>query len=254
MTNTVSRLSAVILAGILAAVAFNLYTFNASANYGGDRGNDGDRTEINIENEDTEVENEMSVTANTGGNRADGGDSGQGGGQKPPHPGGLTIFQMPEGQGGNAGPGGDGGTINTGAATAYGTVYNDVNSSRVVVEGCGCEEGSRLSFMHMFLSRDDGKNLEIGIENEDTEVENELDVLANTGRNSANGGDSRGGGSSFSPWTMWFGHFMGEEGGGDGGTIRTGGAYADGFISNVVNRSVVRVLNGADEEDELPPI
>ena len=183
------------------------------------------------------------MTANTGGNRADGGDSGQAGPMRPQ--------KGPGGQSGQAGPGGDGGTINTGDATAYGTVYNDVNSSRVVVEGCGCEEGSRLSFMHMFFSRDnDGKRLEIGIENEDTEVETELDVLANTGRNSANGGDSRGGGSSFNPWAMWFGHNMPQAGGGDAGTIRTGGAYADGLISNIVNRSVVRVLPGEDEEDE----
>jgi len=55
MTNTVTRLSAIVLAGVVAAAAFSLYAFEASANQGGNHrgGNDGDRTEIEVENENT---------------------------------------------------------------------------------------------------------------------------------------------------------------------------------------------------------
>lgn len=250
MTKATIRLSAIMLASILAVTTFALYASLAHADRGNDRdrGDDGDTTEIKVENDDTRVSNDVSVTANTGGNDANGGDTGQGGNQ-PPRRGGLNLFG---GQGGN-GSGGDGGTITTGAATAYGTVMNDVNNNRVVVEGCGCDEGSRMDFLHrLFQKDDDGKNLEIEIENEDTKVRNELDVRANTGRNDANGGDARNGGSNnFNPWTLWFGHHPDNDAGA-GGTIRTGGAYADGLITNVVNRNVVRVLNGDDEEDEDP--
>ncbi len=247
MTKAVSRLLAIILAVILAAATYSLFV-TATYAYDRDRGNDGDRTEIEVENEGTSVSNDVSVSANTGKNDANGGDSRQGGEQAGmPRPGGLSLQLLPpmSGGGGSAGSGGDGGTIVTGDATAYGTVMNDVNNNRVVVEGCGCDEDYRPDFLH-FFSRDNDKKLEIEVENEGTSVENDLRVKANTGRNDANGGDSRGG-ASYNPWMMWFGHHTGDNDGGNGGTIRTGVAYADGLVTNVLNRNVVRVLNGVDQ-------
>ena len=252
MTKTVTRLTAIILATMLAATTFSLYTFQASADWGGheDRGDDGDKTEIEIKNQ-AQVSTRVSVTANTGGNSVDGGDSGDFG-----H-GMIMPMRTPGGHSdGDAGPGGDGGNIYTGAATAYGTVFGDINSSDVTVEGCGCEQGSRFYFISRMFSYDseNSKKIEIDIENK-ADVRTNLDVMANTGRNSAEGGDSSGdGSSSYNPWAMWFGHNMDQdEGGGDGGTIRSGPAYADGYISGVINRSVVRVLNGDDEDDAPDP-
>jgi len=247
MTNTVTRLSAIVLAGVVAAAAFGLYTFEVAAYQGGNHGgNNGDRTDIEVENENTTVSNNVSVTANTGGNEAEGGDGGGNSGNRH-HRGGHGHNQN-----GNGGPGGDGGTIVTGAATAIGTVDNDVNSNRVVVEGCGCDDQPVIPYFHFFRFGDDGKVIKIEAENEDTTVRNGLEVLANTGDNDADGGDGGSSGKSrgHHPWMMWFHQYnQNDASGGDGGTIRTGVAYADGLITNVVNRNVVRVLNG----DEVPP-
>lgn len=249
MTNTVTRLSAIVLATLLAATTFSLYVFEASANQNHHRGGGGDKTEIELENKDTKVVNNVSVTANTGGNNADGGDSGDRNRRGP------ISLRFPGGHGSHAGPGGDGGTITTGAATAIGTVHNDVNNNRVIVEGCGCDDDGPMDrFSRFFRFDKNGKVLEIESENKGTTVRSTLDVKANTGRNSVEGGDSRGGGSPiFNPWSLWFGHH-GDHGGGDGGTIRTGTAHADGLVTNIVNRNVVRVENGDDddEEDENP--
>jgi hypothetical protein len=244
MTNTVSRLLAIILAGVVAVAAFGLFTFQAEAwDKDGYKGSDGDRTEIEVENEDTKVSNHVSITANTGGNSANGGDSGQGGPSMPPFPGGLKVFPPMPG-GGDAGPGGDGGKIVTGAANAYGTLYNDANSNYVVVEGCGCDDPIGHPYMMFFGS--DGERIEVEAENEDTKVRNHLEIRANTGLNSANGGDGLGEESSFNPWMIFFRHMQQDEGGGDAGIIRTGNARAEGHITNYANTNVVRILNGEE--------
>lgn len=259
MTNTVTRLSAIILAGVVAAAAFSLYAFDASAQTqrpGGDhqRGDDGDRTEIEVENEGTTVSNNVTVKANTGGNDANGGDGDDGG----------NGGDARDGNGGNGGRGGNGaagGLITTGPADAYGTVYNDVNNNRVVVEGCGCDDDNDMPLYHRFFHFDkDGKVLKIEVENERTAVRNALDVKANTGYNDANGGDGDDGGNggdagdrrSHHSWFHWFSN---QDNGGNGGaggngaaagTIRTGVATAEGHTTSYVNTNVVRVLRGAD--------
>ncbi|MCA9363051.1 hypothetical protein KC851_01905 [Candidatus Kaiserbacteria bacterium] len=239
-TKSFTRLLAIMFAAVLAVATFSLYTLEASADRG-NRGGDDNGTEIEIENS-ARVSNDVQVTAKTGGNEADGGDSGdRDRGGKP-----MTL-RFPGGQSsGNAGPGGDGGTITTGAASAIGTVYNDVNNTRVTVEGCGCEEGSRYHFLSRFSrDNDDDESLEVDVENR-AKVRNELDVTAKTGGNEAEGGDSNGGGSNYSPWHHWL-NLM-NPGGGDGGTIRTGAAYADGMVTNLLNHSVVRVDRGGNNE------
>lgn len=263
MTNSVTKLSAFALAGVLAVAAFALFAQPASAERGGDnnhRGGGGDKTEIEVENKETTVKNDVSVTANTGGNSADGGDGGRGGD-------GGDASRGAGGHGGHGGFGADGGLIETGVATAYGTVANDVNSTNIEVEACGCDEDPILDRFARFFHFNDSEKLEIEIENKDTEVKTDLDVRANTGRNYADGGDGARGGhggdalSDRGPmklWKLWLfmdqapntaGHGGHGATGGAGGSVISGEAYADGLVTNVVNRSVVRVLAGEDDDN-----
>ncbi len=238
----------------LAAAVLGLY---ASAAYaGGHQGHQrggGDDTEIKTSNS-AEVSNEVIVIANTGANNARGGDAGRGAdggsGSGSVMAGISGISSNDGGNGGNGGRGGDGGTITTGAATAYGTIANDVNSNRIVVDGCGCDEEPVIRHHHPRPDNGDG-DLEIKTRNR-ASVESEMMVLANTGANDVDGGDgSRGGegGNGYGAWFTWFSMYSSNDGGnggagqagGEGGTVRTGPAYSDGLVTNVVNRNVVRV-------------
>ncbi|MCA9354701.1 MAG: hypothetical protein KC877_04240, partial [Candidatus Kaiserbacteria bacterium] len=170
---------------------------------------------------------------------------------------------------GNGGRGGDGGTITTGVATALGSIYNDVNYTSVTVEGCGCDEEEPLLSRFMFFGNDeDGNKIRVSTHN-NAMVTNSLDVDAKTGYNEVDGGDGGSGDDggnagdrhdrskySWNLWFNWFNSSTGGDGGnggagGHGGTIRTGEAYAAGDATNLVNTTVVRVLNGAEEAPEV---
>lgn len=261
MTQRATRMLSTMLAGAVALATFSLYTFQASANY--ERGGqDGDSTSIHTENF-ASVTNNVSVDAKTGGNDAEGGDGGRGGD-------GGNASRGTGGAGGNGGRGGDGGSVVSGAATAYGTIYNDVNSTRVVVEGCGCEDDQPASNFNRFMyfnQDEDGDMIRVSTRNT-AYLTNNLDVDAKTGNNDADGGeggngddggnagDQHGKRSSKQSWNLWFDWYNTSNGGnggnggvgGNGGTVRSGAAYADGLVNSVVNNSVVRVTRGAADE------
>lgn len=137
--------------------------------------------EIDIENEDTNVRNNVLTVANTGLNEVEGGRGGHHGG--------------PSSLGGGS-HGGRGGSISTGNATAVSSVSNDVNYNEVDL--CDCL-GDRRG------------DVELDIENEDTDVTNNVLTVANTGLNGVDGS----------------------------GRIRTGNAGATGVVSNFVNTNIV---------------
>ena len=251
MSKTISKLSAVTLAGVLAASTFSLYTFQAAAFMGGDD----DRTVVRTSNNGT-VTNNVSVNANSGGNHADGGGSGHGGD-------GGNATRGTAGRGGNGGNGGDAGSVTSGNATAIGTVQNDVNRNNVTFEGCGCDDDDEMDrFSRFFHFSGDSTLMRVDTSNT-ARVGTTLDVDANTGRNTVDGGKGAGAGAGGDAlgsrsWLAWFWMNQGGNGGnggnggsgGTGSTIRTGAAGADGMVTNIVNRNVVRVGNG-DDEDEV---
>ena len=117
--------------------------------------------------------------------------------------------------GGNAN-GGNGGVIVTGNADAISTVLNDVNSTYTkVTASCGCRG-----------------NIDVDVDNNAT-VKNYVNTDASTGGNTANGGDATGSSSHHH-------HHSSTANAGDGGTIVTGNAYADGAVGNLVNSTVTR--------------
>jgi hypothetical protein len=247
---------AISLAGALAVATFSLYTFPASAFMGGS----GDRTTVRTDNQ-ASVSNTVTVRANTGDNTANGGSGGSGedggnGGDASLGTGGNG------GNGGSGGAGGAGGDIATGPAAAMGTVYNNVNSTDVTVEGCGCNNTTPTIFSR-FTYFDTNNNLRSVTTDNNADVNNDLAVKAETGDNSVNGGRGGAGddggnggdaeGSRTHSWNQWFtlwnqggnggtGGTGGTGGAGaTGGTIRSGVATADGLVDNLVNRSVVHV-------------
>jgi len=248
MTRTTTQLFTAAVAGAAALATFSLYTFPAAAYESHYGGGEGDRTTIRTSSE-AEVMNQVVVTANTGDNNTNGGSGGYGGD-------GGDATRGDAGRGGVGGRGGDGGTITTGDATAIGTVSNDINSTTVTVDPCGCEDDQIMDRFFFFDFGDDGRtSLRINTENS-AGIMNDLTVAANTGRNEAVGGSGGYGGDGGDAeehhtrsWTQWFnwwnqggtGGDSGAGGGGAaGGTIRTGAALADGLVTNVVNRTVVR--------------
>ncbi|MDP3987992.1 MAG: hypothetical protein Q8P80_02505 [Candidatus Levybacteria bacterium] len=134
--------------------------------------------EIKIENKDTRVTNRVLTVANTGLNSVNGEENGESGSL------------------GHGGSRGRGGSITTGDAWASSDVLNQVNTN--TVDLCGCLSDRR-------------GDVEVKIENEDTNVTNRVLTVANTGLNEVNGQ----------------------------GRIRTGNAGAEGVITNVVNTNVV---------------
>lgn len=269
MTRTASKLLAIALAGVVAAATFALYTMEASAR--GQQSDDGDRTSVRIDNA-ARVSNSVLVGANSGANSAEGGTSGRGAGGGNAVSGGLVsiISSNDGGGGGNSGRGGDGGTIATGPARAIGTVQSDVNSTEVMIESCGCDDhpdvtmhGHHSGFMSRgaFLLRiSDNERLHVNVQNR-SGVDNNVAVLANSGLNNADGGNSgRGGegGNAAGPWRSWLAFHAindGGEGGdsgaaGRGGTVRTDTAYADGLVTTLANRTSVEVTSAGEEEEE----
>lgn len=262
MTTTTYRSWAIAVALAAAFATFSLYTLQASADMQQrpQRGDD-EGTSIRTSNQ-ASVSNTVEVEAKTGGNEAEGGDGGRGGS-------GGDAKDGNGGAGGSGGAGGAGGAITTGVATAIGTVYNDVNNTRVVVEGCGCDdEMPNIFSRYMYFDRDnDGNTLRISTRNS-ASVSNDLEVEAMTGGNEVDGGDGGSGGSggdagdrhhrSDRSWNLWFSWFNSSDdggaggnggAGGAGGTILTGDARADGLVDNSVNYTVVRSLRGVDAED-----
>lgn len=251
-----------VLVALVAAIAtFSLYTFNASAFVQSPQQNnrgDEEGVEIEVENR-AYVSNEVSVEAKTGHNEAEGGNGGRGDD-------GGDASKGVAGVGGNGGRGGDGGTVNSGQATAYGTIYNDVNSTRVSVEGCGCDEPLMGRYMYFPMLRGDQEEqpIEVDVENS-AHLRNALGVDAKTGGNEVDGGDGGSGDDggdarsrSYRSWNMWFSWLQGSSGGAGGnggagapgGTVRSGDAYADGLLNNLVNETIVRVHRDAEEEAE----
>ncbi|MEN9922012.1 MAG: hypothetical protein RL097_288 [Candidatus Parcubacteria bacterium] len=251
MNTSISRALTAILASGLAVTIFSIYTYQAAAFMGS---GDEDRTEIRTENK-ADVHNDVSVVAKTGSNEAEGGEGGDG-------EEGGDATRGTAGAGGHGGRGGDGGAITTGVASALGTIYNDVNSTRIVVEGCGCDEDPVLSrFMHFGAERD---HLDIHTKNE-AQVHNGLVVEAKTGHNEVDGGDGgdgeEGGDAgdrhSRNAWMNWFSWWNDENtggaggnggAGGYGGTVETGNAVSDGLIDNIINNTVVRTSRGESIE------
>jgi len=195
--------------------------------------------------------NWVGVSANTGHNVANGGagsSAGDGGN--------ASVFGSGVADAGNGGAGGDGGNgggILTGDAYAEAGVVNYVNDTDTeVTDSCGCEEQSTPSFWfldHYHLSNN------IGVINENNaDVENQVEVVANSGNNTANGGSGNqggdGGNASASGDYWWWGLGDGEANagnggaggdGGNGGTIRTGNAGGLASVLNVVNTTMTRV-------------
>ena len=236
MTTTNSRLLAVALAGTAAAATFALYALPASAQTPVvHRG--GDQTWVNISNS-LHTSNNLNVSANTGRNAAVGGHSGRGGD-------GGDAYRGRGGNGGNSGRGGNGGSVVTGAATAYGTIQNNSNNNRITVDNCGCDSSSTppwrvrgrdLTMLSIITLSDTSNNLRVSANTGDNDV---------VGGNSGRGGD--GGNALSSPWYRWYYRYVnvGGNGGnsslaGNGGSVRTGAAYADGLINNVENQNIIR--------------
>ena len=244
MTTTNSKMLAVVLAGTAAAATFALYALPASAHPSVVHLN-GDKTVVRTTN-NSHTNNNLSVSANTGRNEAVGGRSGRGGD-------GGNAYRGRGGNGGNAGRSGNGGSVATGPATAYGTVQNNTNSNRVMVDDdCGCD----LNTYRYWWLRDYNMT-KVNLRN-NASTNNTLRVSANTGDNTVSGGDTgrdgNGGHAFYSPiWYRWYYHYgnVGGNGGhsntaGNGGSVRTGAAYADGLINNVENQNIVRTRRASN--------
>lgn len=154
-----------------AAAALMLASVVPALAYEGHRSRGGD-VELNIQNEDTNVRNRVLTVSNTGLNEVEGGNSRH-------HSGGSTA------------------SINTGNAWSSSDVLNDVNSNDVDL--CGC------------LSDRRGGDVEVDVENEDTNVSNRVLTVSNSGLNEIEGR----------------------------GRIRTGNAGSESIVTNVVNTNVV---------------
>ncbi len=100
--------------------------------------------------------------------------------------------------------GGNSGDISTGDATAFSTVENYVNDNTTKVSA-SCRRGCTADIKVI------NKN--------DARVRNTVDVSASTGGNG----------------------IVAVKGGGNSGDIRTGDAYADSLVVNVVNTNVTRI-------------
>ena len=146
--------------------------------YYGGRSND---LELKIENKDTTVNNRVLTVANTGLNQVNGGGN---------------HYGNSESLGGDGYRSRGRGSINTGDAWASSDVYNQVNTN--TVDLCGC----------LFDRRGDVK---VEIKNQNTDVNNTVVTVANTGLNQVNGS----------------------------GRIRTGDAWAMGVVTNIVNTNTV---------------
>jgi len=189
--------------------------------------------DITVDNDNyAYVENDVDVSASTGGNDANGGTgsaAGNGGDVNSSNSGNTG------GDGGNGGDGGDGGDIYTGNATALSAIDNDINYNKTKVSvDCDCE----------------GDVDDVTVTNHNrAKVKNYVDVKAKTGYNDANGGNAgcncEGGGDGGNVSSSNSGNTGGDGGdagdGGDGGHIETWDATAVSSIVNLVNHNITRI-------------
>ncbi|OIO32741.1 hypothetical protein AUJ44_01575 [Candidatus Nomurabacteria bacterium CG1_02_47_685] len=231
-----------IIAGVATATLFAIASpVFASTGHGWFYSNNGgDITVTN--NNSAHVQNTVAVNANTGYNTADGGNGDQGG-----NGGNATGSPANAGNGGAGGRGGNGGEIHTGNAIATSYVTNNVNRNKTVVtDGCGCDS----SFGH------NGQG-DITVSNTSrARVANMVAVNANTGYNTADGGNGdqggNGGNATGSHVWWWFqnngaanaGNAGNGGAGGTGGLVVTGHADALSDIANVVNTNITRITRG----------
>lgn len=180
------------------------------------------------------VMNRVSAYSNTGGNTAGGSVAGDGG-----NGGAILGDDVDESSTGNGGAGGDsgyGGQVITGNAISTVDVYNEVNSSRTIIDRCACVDESCCG---------DGGHVMIFNRNRAL-VMNDVTAHTNTGLNMAEGSYAGSGGDA--------GVIDGEEvdesttgnggaGGNssDGGLIQSGESRSNITFVNVVNRTITRI-------------
>ncbi|MCA9361121.1 hypothetical protein KC845_01035 [Candidatus Kaiserbacteria bacterium] len=274
MTHTIRQTSVAVLAIALGMVVAFSFTTPASAFFGFGGGN-GDDNDIRVSSSNTaNVSNTVKVEAETGDNDANGGDGDEGGNGGDAKGEGNNTG----GAGGNGGDGARGGVIITGTATAYASLYNEINSNQTrVKDSCGCNDRN-YDVRSLFGRRggDDGDDNDVKVESSNNAtVNNNVEVEAETGDNDANGGDGdeggnggdaenkgghdrdskdlRRGGFNFFWWmnededdNSNTGGKGGNGGnGGEGGDIATGNADASTDVKNFVNRNQTRIVRGS---------
>jgi len=186
--------------------------------------------DVNVSNSNgASVHNIVTSSANSGGNTANGGSAGGAGN------GGSVWFSDDDNTGGNGGAGGDGGnggSVTTGTAGAYTNILNQANTNDTRVNLCGCEDDN------------DG---DTNVRNRNwAHVGNVVYSGANSGDNNADGGSADGeggnGGKVFGSDDDNRGGNGGSAGdAGDGGTVRTGLAGSESWITNILNSNLTRV-------------
>lgn len=256
-----------------------------------DNGEDDNSVYIKIENSGS-IKNTTTAKADTGDNKAggsyggNGGDAGKGGNGGDAYvDGGMNwCGECAHGSdssatGGNGGTGGSahggnggpGGLVDTGNASAESASVNELNSTNVVVEGCGCEEDDNdCECIPPWFRRDVDNSVTIKVKN-GGDIENDTTAKADTGDNKAkgsyggtageagkggSGGDATVGGDNdrdcecdwdFGSSGDAVGGDAGQGGsadggnGGVGGTVRTGDARSEAGTINVTHTTVVRV-------------
>lgn len=156
---------------VSAAVAGTLLASALPAFAGGDWHRSNRGVSVEIKNDDTTVNNRVLTVSNTGLNEVNGGE-------------GYSRYRRSVG------------SIKTGDAWASSDVYNQVNTS--TVDLCGCLSDRR-------------GGVKVKIKNDDTDVNNRVLTVSNTGLNVVNGR----------------------------GSIDTGDAGAESVVANVVNTNMV---------------
>ena len=175
------------------------------------------------------ITNVIEAEANTGFNSADGGNAGGAGdaGSVMCSDGGNTG-----GNGGNGGNAGNGGAVYSGSAVAVAGAQNYANSNNTVVADNCCEDDSDMGNVRVHNSNY-------------VNIMNFVYSAANTGFNSADGGNAGGAGAGGSVMGVDDGNIGGN--GGNGGNAGNGGAvysgYAESYAGSVtsVNSNITRI-------------
>ena len=187
--------------------------------------------------------------ANTGYNTANGGDTGDAG------DGGKVMFSDEDntgGNGGRTGNAGDGGTIVTGDSDAIAQNIVDANRNKTtVVDDCDtCMEPGCGPYGWFW--RRGGDDVLVTNQN-NAVIYAGADSIADTGYNTANGGDTGdagdGGKVMFSDEDNTGGKGGSTGAAGDGGTIRTGDAYSFSLVKVDVNHNTTDVRDDCDACD-----
>lgn len=249
-------LAAVILIALALAVV-TLFALQAKAYYPSHQA--GDRTEISVRSY-SDLDIDSKVRAESGTAVANGGD-GDNGGQ-----GGDTRLLGAGGNGGDGGTGGNGGVAVSGNAQAVGTLFADINSTRIMAERCDCEETMPFGMPNFRMptwNSNDGERVEIRVSNH-LSADIDQKVMAESGNAIANGGDGDDAGSggdvgsnrqSRNPWYswyMWYGGSGGDGGngghGGSAGQAYSGNAVVDGLTDVLVNETTIRTPRNSASE------